>query len=282
MSTNDVKLALVYGEEAVVGETFTITVSCVAISDLIIHEIVTLIWSVRDFKYKLLERAILVTNLTVSTGWSLRRTIVVEVPTNADLLLIELFVNYTKVSQMTLNYEVTVVIRDKSYSELAKEVNDLKSKVANLSSQLSELRSELERVKANYLVASGNYSELKCAYKDLKVMYDKLLEKYEDKSAELERLKATHETLALKYDKLLKKYDELKAKCNNTRNAYLNYKSKYEELLRVYEELIEEREMLVQRLMLLSNIALVLGICLTVVIVYVNRERVKSLLRRRK
>jgi len=62
LSTNDIKLALVYGEEAVVGESFTITVSCVAITDLVIHEIVTLIWSVRDFKYKLLERAILVTN----------------------------------------------------------------------------------------------------------------------------------------------------------------------------------------------------------------------------
>lgn len=70
----------------------------------------------------------------------MKKTIIVEVPINADLLLIELFVNYTKVPQTTLNYEVAVVIRDKSYSELAKEVDDLKSKVVNLSFQLSELR----------------------------------------------------------------------------------------------------------------------------------------------
>lgn len=277
--TEDFKLTLIYDPEAIVGEVYVVTVDYTSLANMTVHEITVSIWTVEDSDYILLKEVTLVSNETVEVGWSVRRTVALTVP-STTLLLIKVFVNYTKRDQRTFNYNVVVVVRDKSYSDLVEEVNSLKSQIVNLSTQLSELKVELEKVKANYSRVSGNYSELRRAYEDLKRMYDNLLKSYENKTVELERLREFHEVLIEDYGELLRKYDELSTGFDKAIRDYLKYRHKYDELSMRYEKLIEEVDVLAQRCVLIGSITTVLGVSLILALIYI--KRIKSLLRAKK
>ena len=296
-NTNHYELTLIYDDEAILDEPYTVTVDFTALVNMTIQELKVSLWIVYDSSCRLLHEQTIIENTYVNSGWSVGKTFTTTIsitPPPEPLLILKIHLKYNVNSKTyTLEYNGGILpVRTESYEELTDRIADLSSELENLKEELEtkeeeliKIREELEEVKLNYYILSGNYSELNRAYNDLKQYfenildeYKELLKKYEDKLAELEKLRGVYEKLCENYRALEEDYSKLGKEYKEIYDLYMDYKSKYEELSKRYGELFDTYKELGSRYSYLSNVTTVLSFLLLISIVitlYMGKERIR-------
>ncbi|RLE63119.1 MAG: hypothetical protein DRN53_02740 [Thermoprotei archaeon] len=183
--TDHYELILVYDNEAIPNNPYTITVDFTALMNMTIAELKISLWLIYDSYCRLLHEQIIIQNTTISVGWSKKKTFTTTIsivpPPTDPLLLLKVFLKY-KVNSNShiLEYSGAILpVRARSYRDLVDEVAELSSKVKSLERKLDEKEEKLNSTreelyvnfKSRYEEVSKRYEELSNAYKELGYRY---------------------------------------------------------------------------------------------------------------